>query len=154
MNQLISSKEMTMGTREIAEMLGKDHSNIKISAKRRLGREFCKSRESHFLHNGNVYAEYILTIPEAEELTRQISVRSRATNSLESVALTTIEQVLGVTLIRQFRVGKYRIDGYDAENNIAYEIDEQHHCSQSEQDKQRQEFIERELGCQFKRVNI
>ncbi len=35
MNQLIAmSSEMTMGTREIAELLGKQHINIKISAER------------------------------------------------------------------------------------------------------------------------
>ncbi len=61
MNQLISSKEMTMGTREIAEMLDKEHSNIKISAERLYSKGVLLTLAVQgFEHNGNNYTEYRL----------------------------------------------------------------------------------------------
>lgn len=61
MNQLISSQEMTMGTREIAEMLGKEHSNIKISAERLYSKGVLLTLAAQgFEHNGNNYTEYRL----------------------------------------------------------------------------------------------
>lgn len=74
----------------------------------------------------------------------------------EEAALKTIEQLLGVTLLRQFSIlgGKYRIDGYDAENNVAYEIDEPHHSQQVDADLERQAEIEMLLGCTFKRIKL
>ena len=74
----------------------------------------------------------------------------------EKAALDTIEQLLGIKLIRQFTVGGFRIDGYDAENKIAYEIDEEQHNSakHSQADVLRQQFIEQQLGCIFKRIKV
>ncbi|ELA6140492.1 TPA: DUF559 domain-containing protein [Escherichia coli] len=72
----------------------------------------------------------------------------------EKIALNTIEQVLGVKLLRQYPVLNYRIDGYDPVNNIAYEIDEPEHKYKKEQDEIRQRRIENELGCKFVRVNV
>lgn len=74
----------------------------------------------------------------------------------EKSALDTIEQLLGIKLIRQFTVGGFRIDGYDAENKIAYEIDEEQHNSakHSQADVLRQQFIEQQLGCIFKRIKV
>lgn len=72
----------------------------------------------------------------------------------EAFALSVIEQVVGVELVRQFKIGGYRIDGYDAKNNVAYEIDEQHHTYSKKEDFYRQEYIERELGCRFVRVKV
>ena len=74
----------------------------------------------------------------------------------EKIALSTIEQLLGVKLERQYRVGQYRIDGYDPVNNVAYEIDEDHHTPESakKRDKNREDFIRSELGCTFKRIDV
>lgn len=64
MNQLIAmNAEITMGTREIAEMLGKEHSNIKISAERlsASGILTLALQESEFTNDrGRVYTEYRL----------------------------------------------------------------------------------------------
>ena len=70
--------------------------------------------------------------------------------------LKTIEQLLGVTLIREFSCPPYRIDGYDQINNIAYEIDEAQHSKtrKSQEDKIRQEYISAILGCTFKRIKL
>lgn len=59
MNNLIAmSPEMTMGTREIAEMLGKRHDNIKASAKKMAeSGVILTPSEQGFSHNGNEYTE-------------------------------------------------------------------------------------------------
>ncbi len=72
----------------------------------------------------------------------------------EHVALTTIEQLLGIKLHRQYPVDDYRIDGYDKENNVAYEIDEPQHFQSIEDDKIRQKYIEDKLGCKFIRIKV
>ena len=48
---------------------------------------------------------------------------------------------------------KFYIDGYDKNNNIAYEVDEQHHKYQKEYDMMREEKIKNILGCKFIRIN-
>lgn len=76
---------------------------------------------------------------------------------LESGALSSIEQLLGVTLLRQHPVGKFRIDGYCKETNTAYEIDEPQHFVNGElkdECKERQAYIEKELGCEFVRIKV
>lgn len=72
----------------------------------------------------------------------------------EEAALKTIEQLLNISLIRQYKVLNYRIDGYDAKNNIAYEIDEPEHRSKINQDSIRQKEIERVLKCKFVRIKL
>lgn len=56
-----NNDELTMGTREIAEMLGKQHGHIKVSAERLVKSGVIltlATREFH--HNGNTYTEYRL----------------------------------------------------------------------------------------------
>lgn len=64
MNSLVSldkSAPMTMSTREIAELLGKAHSNIKISAERMQATGVIGTLAvQEFEHNGNTYTEYLL----------------------------------------------------------------------------------------------
>ena len=75
----------------------------------------------------------------------------------EKAALDTIEQLLHVKLIRQYFVcDKYRIDGYDPVNNIAYEVDEEQHFTSRHQaaDRKREEEIRDELGCEFVRIKV
>ena len=62
MNQLIAmNAEITMGTREIAEMLGKRHDNIKASAARLIESGVILTPVVQgFEHRGNTYTEYRL----------------------------------------------------------------------------------------------
>jgi hypothetical protein len=69
----------------------------------------------------------------------------------ERVALTIIEQVLNIQLIRNFKVLDFYIDGYDAINRIAYEFYEEH---QKVDDQQRQLNIEKTLDCTFVRIKV
>lgn len=75
----------------------------------------------------------------------------------EKAALDTIEQLLHVKLIRQYCVcDKYRIDGYDPINNIAYEVDEEQHFTSRHQeaDRKREKEIRSKLGCEFVRIKV
>ncbi|AUS00471.1 antirepressor protein [Vibrio phage 1.275.O._10N.286.54.E11] len=61
MNQLITSNQpLTMSTREIAKLLDKQHSHIKVSAERLSEKGTIALRGSKFEHNGNIYEEYLL----------------------------------------------------------------------------------------------
>ncbi|QXV72952.1 DNA-binding protein [Edwardsiella phage PVN06] len=62
MNQLIAmNAEITMGTREIAEMLGKRHDNIKASAARLIDSGVILTPAvQEFTHRGSTYTEYRL----------------------------------------------------------------------------------------------
>lgn len=60
MNQLIAATQLTMSTREIANLLGKQHSHLKVSAERLAEKGTIALRGSNFEHNGNTYEEYLL----------------------------------------------------------------------------------------------
>jgi phage regulator Rha-like protein len=62
MNNLIltQNKPLTMSTREIASLLNKTHSNIKISAERLAEKGTIALQGSNFEHNGNQYNEWLL----------------------------------------------------------------------------------------------
>ena len=56
-----SSQTLTMGSREIAKLIDKDHSNIKISAERLAEKGIISTLATQeFIHNGNLYTEYLL----------------------------------------------------------------------------------------------
>ena len=54
------NQPLTMSTREIAKLLGKQHSNIKVSAERLAEKGTIAVQGSNFEHNGNTYEEYLL----------------------------------------------------------------------------------------------
>ena len=60
MNLIKSEINLTMSTREIASLLGRQHSHIKISAERLAEKGTIALRGSNFEHSGNVYIEYFL----------------------------------------------------------------------------------------------
>lgn len=120
-----------------------------------------KSKNYRFLHwlkeeVCNKFSEY----NDLCELISSLSIVSekiRNNGIREKTALNTIEQLLGVRLIRQYRVlGKYRIDGYDPVNNVAYEIDEEQHFTPNhmEADRIREKDISSVLGCKFVRIRV
>jgi len=72
----------------------------------------------------------------------------------EKIAINVIEQLLNKKLHKQYRVLNYKIDAYDIENNVAYEIDEVQHRNTVTKDLIREQEIKNELGCSFVRINI
>lgn len=107
---IITSTEMTMGTREIAELLGKQHSNIKISAQRLAASGVIGTLATQeFSHNGNVYEEYrlnkrdslILVAQNCPEFTAQIVDRWQ---ELESQQGRQIPQTYAAALLEAGRL--------------------------------------------------
>lgn len=78
----------------------------------------------------------------------------RSSFMMEEGALCAVEYLLGVKLIRQYLVEGFAVDGYDAENNVAYEIDEPSHKYQIAEDSERENFIKERLNCKFVRIPV
>lgn len=158
LSDLLNS-DVTMTSREISEVTGKRHNHITRDIKK-----WCQSLsidinniERKYIDSMNrEQSEYILS-GKLLEIMKHSYMGSNITFGLqERAALNAIEQVLGVSLIRQYKVGKYRVDGYDAENNVAYEIDEHQYNTPShkKKDAKRQSFIESVIGCRFVRIDV
>lgn len=156
-----NSTTLTMSSREIAELTGKRHPDVKRDI--RVLFSDVKLSENEIVTSdykdvsGRTQKEYILSSKLHDLLLSKYKGLARVPMRLqEEAALKTIEQLLGVTLIRQHKVLKYRIDGYDPESNTAYEIDEPQHNSKTHQikDQKRQQEIEAVLGCKFVRIKL
>jgi len=57
---IANNQTLTMSTREIASLLNKTHTNIKISAERLAEKGTIALQGSHFEHRGNNYKEWLL----------------------------------------------------------------------------------------------
>lgn len=88
--------EPTMGTREIADLIHKQHANIKISAERLAEKGVIGTlAPQEFIHNGNAYEEYrlnkrdslILVAQNCPEFTAAIVDRWQALESMQKPAL-------------------------------------------------------------------
>lgn len=143
----------------VAKFFGKRHGDILRMIRGLMDRydsfKPCESRYEDKTGSFNIM--YLLLESEANFLKDRINGALRVPTGLqEKAALDAIEQVLNIHLIRQFNVGRYRVDGYDEKNNIVYEIDEAQHrtLSHKRSDRVRQEFIQSKLGCKFVRINV
>lgn len=88
------------------------------------------------------------------EYMKSNGVTSPMIGKYESFILDNIELKNNITILRQFPVNGYFIDGYDFMNNIAYEVDESFHLNQTVKDKLRQTNIENYLKCNFIRIEV
>lgn len=70
----------------------------------------------------------------------------------ETKLLNEIEYQDDISIIRQYPVCGFFVDGYCKETNTVYEIDEKHHERQKEKDLERQRTITEFLGCEFIRI--
>lgn len=155
---LEASNVLTMSSLEIAELTGKRHDNVMSDIEKML-----KDLEIHDhdfagtykTARGNEYKCYNLPKELADLLLTKYKGLSRVPHRVrEESSLKTIEQLLGISLIRQYKCLNYRIDGYHPETNTAYEIDEPEHKGKEKQDAERQSRIEAVLGCKFVRIKL
>ena len=149
-----------MTSREVAELTGKEHAkvlrdidNLLKTVSPELGEGF---KLSHYKDaTGKSNRMFEISGDSLALLLDRYKGLARVPNRLqEEAALKTIEQLLGVQLIRQFHVGGFRIDGYDVANNVAYEVDEPDHKHTWRHDIERQRKIESLLGCTFFRITL
>lgn len=162
MNEIMNVNEVqTMSSREIAELTGKAHKNVLRKIDRLVSMGFDGATEiSYRGYNNQRMREFIIDkhSPVYQEIVSKTLGVVGFLGIREKTALTTVEQLQGVKLIRQYQVlgGRYRIDGYDPVNNIAYEIDEEQHFTSRHQeaDRKREKEIKTELGCKFVRIRV
>lgn len=144
-------------SRQIAEKTGKKHPHVKRDIRALTGviDGFTPVEREYIDVQNRPQVELVLDDASADVLLARYEGMARMPLTIqERIALTTIEQVLGVSLKRQFSVGRYRIDGYDEHNRVAYEIDGPEHRFSAEKDALRQAEIEHRLGCKFVRVTL
>ena len=158
---LEANNVLTMSSLEIAELTGKRHDHVVrdiVKMFKDLGDSEGFLRSEHtYTHpqNGQKYKCYKLPKELANLLLTKYKGLSRVPHRLrEESSLKTIEQLLGISLIRQYKCLNYRIDGYHPETNTAYEIDEPEHKGKEKQDAERQSRIEAVLGCKFVRIKL
>lgn len=74
----------------------------------------------------------------------------------EQYILDDLEKCLNYPILRQYRVGRYIIDGYCAALNLAIEVDEKYHQKpeQLKKDKEREQSIIKNVGCKFLRLDV
>ena len=149
----------TMTSRDIAIITGKRHSNVRKDILKILACTSTFNQQYSEVGYSDSYNrrqdEYILSGNFAKFILDKYAGMSRIPHRLrEESALTTIEQILGITLMRQHPVLTYRLDGYCKESNTAYEIDEPEHESKTLADASRQAKIEAAIGCKFVRIKL
>ena len=159
-NQIAVKAQVTMSSLEIAELLGKRHDNVMRDIETMLdglGLAQLGFQSSYLGVNNQRRKCYNLPVAMVKECFLSTVNQHRVHGERERGALCAIEQLLGIKLIRQYKVGKYRIDGYCVETNTAYEIDEEQHFVKGElkqECKDRQSYIESVLGCSFVRTAV
>ena len=156
----LNNDSLTMSSLEIAELTDKRHDNVLQDIERILeevGIGASIFKESYTSKQNKKLPCYNLPLEYANLILDKYKGLARIPNRLqEEASLKTIEQLLNIILIRQFKCLNYRIDGYDSINNIAYEIDEPHHKHNYNKvkDEIRQSKIEKLLKCKFVRIKL
>ena len=155
---LEANNVLTMSSLEIAELTGKRHDHVMVDIAKmlkELGIHSPVFAGTYKTSRGNEYKCYNLPKEIADLVLTKYKGLSRVPNRLrEEASLKTIEQLLGISLIRQYKCLNYRIDGYHPETNTAYEVDEPEHKGKEKQDAERQSRIEAVLGCKFVRIKL
>lgn len=161
--------EVEMTSLEIAEFCNKRHDNVMRDIKTLLDNNYKYSKfvkqNSYKNSRGKEYNMYTVSgeLLEILLLKWKYNVPFNSGRIGEYIALTTIEQVKGIKLKRQYHIttpcgGKsFFIDGYDPVENVAYEIDEEYHYVQGTlrpECVERQSEIEKVLGCKFVRIKV
>ncbi len=118
MNQITAinpSEIQTMSSREVAELTGKQHSNIKVSAVRLSEKGTIALQGSKFNHNGNEYTEYLFNKRDSMVLVAQNCPEFTAAivdrwQELEDQKVSAIPQTYAAALIEAGRLAQLADD--------------------------------------------
>jgi len=151
------SQDCYISSLTLAKKFEKLHRNILRDI-----REVCLVRDLEYVEIKRGKRTYQILVSDeiAECLGKKYAKIGFERKAKERIALTTIEQVLGITLHRQYQVDvagvRFFIDGYHKETKTAYEIDEGHHqnANNKAKDQVRQQLITDKLGCKFVRIKV
>lgn len=169
MNELV--KKETLTTRQIAKIIRKRHSDILKLVRKKLENQIEGVIKVNYVNNQNhqTYQEYVLTMDALCVLNQWYRNKDLGDICGQKVLMHTtrfevsfgnilipILKELGLEVERQFVVGSYRIDFYIPKLKVAIEYDEfQHnHMKNILNDKQREDYLRRVLGCRFVRVSF
>lgn len=111
--------------------------------------------EGTFTSNCRHYFKFNIDDTGADILTNKFKYNIRSAR-FEYKYLNEIKDFLdemNIKYILQFPVDNYRIDLYIPKFNLAIEIDEEEHKYKKDYDKIRQKYIEKQIHCQFIRIN-
>ena len=126
MSKLITSiEQFTMSSNDIVLITGKRHSDVLRDIRELINN--IKHKQMGFLfkdftYQGERRKEKCIAMNKAayDFIISKYKGLNRIPHRLqEESSLKTIEQLLNITLIRQYKVLNYRIDGYDLINNVA-----------------------------------
>ena len=170
---------LVVSSRVIAEQLGKRHSDVLEQLDKILGvslniGNLIIPSTYEVVGQNRKYKEYLLTsgglgvyLNRIQSINKTISEfllnfadikQFHSYTRFELAFIDTLNEALnelGITGVRQFSVGKYKIDFYIPKLNIVVEYDEKHHqlSTNIQSDKIRQDYIEKELNCKFIRCD-
>lgn len=178
-NLMKIEQSLTMSTREIAELTGKEHRNVLVDTRKMLLELYGEDGKLLFLstytHNQNGQQYPMFNLPKRECLSllhaykfmsseayakvverfKDCEITPKFVRKEYSFGEDIIKNLFnGYAVISQFPVlGKYKLDWYVPELKLAIEFDEKFHIHNKVKDSRRQKEIEKALGCRFLRYN-
>lgn len=171
--------ELKISSKKIADILKRKHSDILNTIKfliKFLGEG--NFSESKYISRGKEYKECLVTREGVEILINRVKFckeeeYENMVKELEELygcklkhkgliyvrdeiifkdGLLEVCKMLGIEILFQHSVGKYKVDFYIPSIDYVIEYDEPHHKNRIEEDLEREEFIKRELKCDFLRI--
>ena len=108
------------------------------------------------LYNAIFNSKKITSNAKKEMLDQFFPNKEYISSRAETEFIDSLSKVLApmdLSIMSQYKVDKYFLDGYIEELNIAIEYDESGHSNKIEEDSTREEFIKKEINCCFVRVS-
>lgn len=172
--------ELKISSKKIADILKRKHKDIinSINCLLKFGNKD-NFIESTYESRGKIYKDYLISKDGVELLINRVKFYEEyeyesIVNELESLygcklkhkgliyvrdeiifkdGLLEVCKMLDIEVLFQNSVGKYKVDFYIPSIDYVIEYDEPHHKSMIEEDLEREEFIKRELRCDFLRLD-
>lgn len=133
---------------------------ISVAGKKRFSSMENRIKQSEALKGKNLGFHHT---EETKQILREKNLKYREENNIkglpfigknEKALLDYLEICFEKIILRQYKVGRYSVDGYIPEYNLCIEIDEPQHIWNKEKDKKREDDIRNKLQCSFFRIKL